>query len=223
MRDNQNCTFVINKVLLQPSDCFGVKVVGRLVKQQHVRGFKQEFAQCYTTLFTTRKRIDICVVRRAAQCLHAHIDLAVQIPKVGCIDFVLQLGHLISSFVRVIHRQFVIAIQHGLFIRDTEHHVFADRQAFVQLWFLREISDARAFGGPSFTNKVFVLTRHDPHQGGFARAVDAYDTNFHAGQEVQTYLFKDLFAAGVSLRYAVHEVDEFIAGHFEDAPLGITS
>ena len=39
--------------LLQPQDRFRIQVVGRLVKQQQVRGFKQEFAQCYAAAFAT--------------------------------------------------------------------------------------------------------------------------------------------------------------------------
>ena len=44
MGDDQNCAGVIAQMAFQPVDGFRVKVVGRLVEQQHVRLFEQQFA-----------------------------------------------------------------------------------------------------------------------------------------------------------------------------------
>ncbi len=51
--DDQDCAFVINKVLLQPSDCFGVEVVSRFVKKQHIWRVEQQLAQGHAAAFTT--------------------------------------------------------------------------------------------------------------------------------------------------------------------------
>ena len=42
--DDQDGAFVGHQVLLQPCDGFSVKVVGRLVEQQHFGRFEQQFA-----------------------------------------------------------------------------------------------------------------------------------------------------------------------------------
>ena len=51
--DDQNGAFVIDQVLLQPADCFGVEVVGRFVEQQHVGRIQQKLAERDTAFFTT--------------------------------------------------------------------------------------------------------------------------------------------------------------------------
>ena len=51
MGDDQNRAFVVDQMLLQPSDGFRVQVVGRFVQQQHIRRFKQQFAQRHAAAF----------------------------------------------------------------------------------------------------------------------------------------------------------------------------
>ena len=74
--DDQDGALVVDQVLLQPGDGFGVEVVGRFVQQQHVGRFEQQLAQRDAALFTAREAGDVGVVGRAAQRLHADVDLA---------------------------------------------------------------------------------------------------------------------------------------------------
>ena len=50
--DAEDCACVVDQVLLEPSDGFGVKVVGRFVEQKHVRRFEEQFAERNAAGFT---------------------------------------------------------------------------------------------------------------------------------------------------------------------------
>ena len=52
MRHDQDRAFIFDQVLLQPRDGLGVKVVGWLIEQQHVRRFKQQFAKGHAAFLT---------------------------------------------------------------------------------------------------------------------------------------------------------------------------
>ena len=125
----------------------------------------------------------------------------------------MEFGHFIGCLVGIVHRKFVVALKLGLLGRNAEHHVATYIEGFVKLWLLGEVADACAFGVPSFALKVFVHARHDFHQGGFTRAVDAHDTDFDTGEEVKVNVFKALLATGVGLGDALHVVDVLISGH----------
>ena len=52
MGDQHNSAGEIGQMVLQPSDGFGIEMVGRLIQQQQVRFFEQQFAQGDAALFT---------------------------------------------------------------------------------------------------------------------------------------------------------------------------
>ena len=126
MGDDQDRTLVVDQVLLQPCDGFGVKVVGGLVQQQHVGVFEQQLAECHAALFPARKAVDVGIVGRATQRLHRDVDLGIQIPQVFRVDLVLQLGHLVGGLVRIVHGKFVVTVKDRLFLGHALHHVFTD-------------------------------------------------------------------------------------------------
>ena len=197
MRDDQDRPFVVDQVLLEPGDRLGVEVVGRFVEEQHVGRFKEQFAKRDAARLTTGQRRDIGIIRGAAQRLHCDVDLAVEIPEVFTVDLVLKLRHLFGSFVRVVHGKFVKAVELFLFRSHAEHDVFADVQAFDELRFLGQVADADALGRPSFTRKVAVYARHDPHQGRFTGTVRADHADFHTRQKAETNVFEQLFATRI--------------------------
>ena len=75
MGDDQDRALVVDQMLLQPCDGLGVKVVGRLVEQEHLGRFQQQLAQRDATAFTARQTFDNGVIGRTAQRLHRDIDL----------------------------------------------------------------------------------------------------------------------------------------------------
>ena len=180
---DQDGAFIVDQMLLQPSDGFRIQMVCRFIQQQHFRRFQQQFTQRHTAPFTARKRCHIRLIRRAAQRLHRDIYLAVQIPEVFCVDLILQLRHFIGGFIGIIHRQLVIAIQNGFFLGHAQHHVFAHIQAVIQMRLLRQIAHLGALGGPGFAGKVLIKAGHDFHQRRFTGAIDPDNTDFHAGQK----------------------------------------
>ena len=77
---------------LQPVDRLGVEVVGGLVEEQQVGVGQQQPAQRHAAPLAARQRVDVGVVGRAAQGVHGDLDVAVEVPRVGGVDLVLQLG-----------------------------------------------------------------------------------------------------------------------------------
>ena len=196
---DQDRAFVVDQVLLQPCDGFGVQVVGRFIEQQHFGRFKQQFAKGNTTGFTPGKGCYIRIIRRAAQCFHRYVDLAVEIPQVLGVDLVLQRSHLVGGFVGIVHRQFVIAVKYVLFLFDAKHDIFTHGQSGVEIGFLLEVANLGPLCDPRLARKVFVLTGHDPHQSGFTRTVDTDDADFHTGKEVQVNVVETFLAARIGL------------------------
>ncbi len=213
MGDDQDRALVVDQVLLQPGDGFGVEVVGRFVQQQHLGRFEQQLAQRHPALLAARQAVDRGIVRRAAQRLHRDIDLAVEIPEVRGVDLVLELGHLVGGLVRVVHRQFVVALEDGALGGHALHDVAAHVERGVEVGFLRQVAHARAFGGPGLAAEILVDPGHDAQKRRLARAVHADHADLHAGQEAQADVLETLLAARVGLRDAVHVIDVLVAGH----------
>ena len=184
MGDAEDGALVVDQVLLQPSDGLGVEVVGRLIEQQHVGCFEKQLTERHAARLTAREVFRHRVVRRAAQRFHRDVDLAVEVPEVLRVDVVLQLGHLLGGLIRVVHRQFVVAVEDRLLLGHTFHDVFAHGLGRVELGFLRQVADLGTLGSPCLAREILVEPGHDLEQGGLTRAVDADNTDLHAGQEV---------------------------------------
>jgi hypothetical protein len=211
--DDEDGALVVDQVLLQPGDAFGVKVVGRFVEKQHVGLLKQELAERHAAAFPAREGGDIGIVRRAAERVHRDADGRFKLPQVLRVNLVLQGGHLVCGLVRVVHRQFVVAFQDLGLLGHAQHDVFLGGELRVKLRLLREVADLGALGGPGLTFEVLVHPGHDLQEGRLARAVDADDADLHAGQEVQVDVLKAGLAAGVGLGDVLHVVNILIAGH----------
>ena len=69
-------------------------MVGRLVEQQQVGPAEQQAAQRHPAPLAARQRRDVGVVGRAAQGVHGDLDVALEAPRVGGGDLVLELGLL---------------------------------------------------------------------------------------------------------------------------------
>ena len=211
--DDQAGALVVDEVLLEPGDGFGIKVVGRLVEKQHVRGFEEELAKRDAALFAAAEVRNLGVVGRAAQRLHRDVDLGVEIPEVLAVDLILELAHFLGSLIRIVHRQFVVAIEDVLLGLHPQHDVAAHIEAVVKLGFLRQIADMSALGGPSLAGEILVEAGHDPHQRRFTRAVDANDADLDPGKEGKADVFKAFLAAGIGLGDPIHVVDVLVGSH----------
>ena len=199
MGDDQDGAFIGHQVLLQPGDGFGVKVVGRFVKQQHIRCFEQQFAQRYAAAFTPRQGFHIGIIRGATKGVHRDTDGGFKLPQVARVDLVLQGGHFIGRLIGVIHRKFVVPFKNGGLFGHAEHDVALHVQRGIKVGLLRQVAHLGAFGGPSLTLKIGINSGHDAQQGRFARAVDADNADLDAGQEVQVDILEAFLAAGIGL------------------------
>ena len=94
MRDGQHGAGVALQELLEPQHRFRVEVVRRLVEQQQVRRFQQQAAQCHATTLATGEDAHGGIRVGALQRVHGLGELAVEVPAVRGVDFVLQLSHL---------------------------------------------------------------------------------------------------------------------------------
>ena len=119
-----------------------------------------------------------------------------------------KLRHLVRSLVRIVHGEFVVAVEDRLLGGDAEHHVAAHVERAVELRLLRQVADARALGDPRLAVIFLVHPGHDLQQGGLARAVDAEHADLGVGVEGQVNVVENLLAAGPLLGEALHMVDE---------------
>ena len=211
--DDQDRALVFDQVPLEPGDGLGVEMVRRLVEEEHVGRLQEQLAERHAPPLAAREVGGARIVGRAAERLHRDVDLAVEIPEVLAVDLVLKRRHLVGGLVGIVHRQLVVAVEHGLLVGHAQHDVLAHRHALVERRLLRQVADLGAFRGPGLALEVLVLAGHDPHQGRLAGAVHAHDADLDARQEAQAHVLEHLLAAGIGLRDAVHMIDVLIARH----------
>lgn len=64
MSNGHHCAFVFGQELLKPFDTLCVKMVRRLIQQNHIMAGKKKLTQRYTTLFSTRENRCLGITRR---------------------------------------------------------------------------------------------------------------------------------------------------------------
>src|SRR5208283_4684704 len=69
-----NGTGIALKVVFEPCDRFGVKVIGRFIEQQDVGLLEQQPAKGNAPSFASREAVYRGVSRRAPQRLHSHLE-----------------------------------------------------------------------------------------------------------------------------------------------------
>ena len=92
MRHGDDCARVLLQVLLEPVDALGVEVVGGLVQQQDVGLLEQQAAQRHSPSLASAEGGNLLVVGRTPQGVHGPLQLIVDVPGVGGVEAVLELG-----------------------------------------------------------------------------------------------------------------------------------
>ena len=105
VRDRDDGAREVVQEVLEPGDRLGVEVVGRLVEQQQIRGAQQQPAEGDAAPLTARQRGDVRVARRAAQRVHRHLDLRVELPGADLVDAVLHAPLLGEHLVHLVGRE----------------------------------------------------------------------------------------------------------------------
>lgn len=146
--DGDDGAGVLREVLLQPLHGLGVQVVGGLVEEQQVGGLQQQLAQRDAAALTTGEVGDRPVAGRAAQRVHGLLQLGVQVPRVGVVEVLLELAHLLHQRVGVVGRHELgdlveaVELAHGL--GGAVLHVLQHGLGLVQRRLLEEHADGVA-------------------------------------------------------------------------------
>jgi len=178
---------------LQPRDRLGVKMVGRLVEDQHVRRREQQLAQCYAPAFAAGQGFDLAVPRRQSQSITCHFERAFQLPAVARLDRVLQFRLLFQQGVHlfVVHwlaepgAHFLEALEQRFSFGDALFDVPANIAIRVQVRLLGQVADANTGLRACFTVVLGIFTGHDFQQSRFARAVVTQDADFRTREKTQ--------------------------------------
>ncbi|MBS1168844.1 MAG: ribosomal protein [Proteobacteria bacterium] len=194
MGDDQHGAGELAQMLLQPGDRLGVEVVGRLVEQQEVVVFQKQLGQRHAALFAARQRRHVGIARRAAQRVHRHLDLAVEVPEVLGVDDVLDLGGLLGVLVRVVHHQRIVFVDQRLVLGDAQHDVAEHVEAGVELRLLRQVADGGALGEPGLAGEFLVEPGHDSQKRRLARAVGAEHADLGVRVELQVDVIENFLA-----------------------------
>ena len=184
-------TFILLQVLFQPVDTFCIQVVGRLVQQQDVRFLQQQTTESYTTAFTSRQIFHRLVFGRTTQCVHRAFQLAVQIPCICSIDYILQLSltgkqgiHFFG--ILVILRQTELIVYFFVFGKRIDyilyalHYYFFYSLGIVKVRLLSQITDWISRREHNFSLIVFLQTGNNFHQGRLTRTIQTDDTDLRS-------------------------------------------
>ena len=147
--DEDDVARIVDQMLLEPLDAFGVEVVGRLVEQQDVGLFEQQPGQRDAALLAAREVVDRASPGRAAQRVHRDLELVVERPAVDRVDLLLELAHLGHQRVEIARRgspiMRLIALKRSIMSATgrTPSLTFSmHRLGGVELRLLLEIADA---------------------------------------------------------------------------------
>ncbi len=220
MGDQHDGAGVFAQVTLEPRHRFGIQMVRRLVQQQHVGRFEQKLAQRDAAFFAAREVVHVGQRIGAAQRVHCHLDLRLQIPKVLGVDLVLQRRHFFGGVVRIIGGDLVVAIEQRFFLGHAFHHIADHVELRIEFGFLRQKTHAHAFGSPGFADIVPLLRRHDAQQRRLSGAVQTDDADLRARKEREPNVAQHLTTAGIGLGQTLHHENILIGGHLSTLAVG---
>ena len=198
---------------LQPGDALRVQVIGRFIKQQHVRIGQQQFTQRHAPAFPAGEPGDVRIPGGQAQGLCSDFQLALQVMTVTGLQDVFQAclfgGQGVEIGIRlgiggVDRVEFLLCSgQGGQRLLDITAYILGG----VQHRFLGQKTDVETRLGPCLALNFGIHSGHDAQQTGFARAVEAEHADLGAGEEGQGDIFQDNALGRDHLAHAVHGVD----------------
>ena len=151
MCDGDDGSLILVQVLLQPVNALSIKVVGRLVEQQHVGFLQEQTTQCHTSAFASRELTAQLVGRRAAQCVHGPCQACVEVPGIGGVNDVLQftltceeLVHLVLVFIVLGQSEllvYLLILGQGIhYVLHTLFHNLTHCLVVVEVGLLRQVA-----------------------------------------------------------------------------------
>jgi hypothetical protein len=195
--DGDDGALVLVQELFEPQDRLGIQVVGRLVEQQQVGRFEQQFAQRHATALAARALDDRGIRVGALQRVHRLLKLRVEIPAVGRVDLGLQCAHFlhqrIEVGVRVAHLLADLVEARDLVVDAAEGRldVLADGFRVIQRRLLLQDADRISGRDVGFAVRHGFEPGHDLEQRRLAHAVGPDYANFGPGQKVQGHVVEN--------------------------------
>jgi hypothetical protein len=191
VRDGNDRPLKFREVALQPPYALGIKVIGRLVQQQHVRLLEQEAAERHPPPLASGNLAHVGFSGGKPQRVHRHIDLVVQLPEAERIDALLQVSLLLQQthHLVVAHRlgeagaDLVELIEDRLLLRNSIHDVPANVLGGIECRLLRQKPDLRSRKRSRVSQKILVHACHDAQEGRLSRAVAPEHADLGAREE----------------------------------------
>ncbi len=88
---------VLLEEALEPGDGFGIQMVGGLVEQQQIGLLEQQPAQRHAAALAAREVAHLGVAGRQAQRVHRLLERAIELPRAGRVDAILELRLLFEQ------------------------------------------------------------------------------------------------------------------------------
>ena len=160
-------------------------MVRRFVEEEHIRELEQQLTQRDTAALSAGEFGNIGLPRRAAQCIHGNIDLAIQVPGIQSLDPFLQFAlscDQVVHFVRVdlckFGADFLVFVEQRLGFSHTLVNVAGNILAGIEAWLLRQIADLDPFCRLRLAVDLLVQACHHPQESRLARAVQPKHADF---------------------------------------------
>ncbi len=80
MGHDQDCAGITAQMAFEPTDRFGVEVVGRLIEEEKFRTLQKQPTERDPPPLPSGKLRHIGIIGRAAQRLHGQINLGIEVP-----------------------------------------------------------------------------------------------------------------------------------------------
>ena len=195
-------------------DRLGVEVVGGLVEQQQIGSRQQQPAERDPASLTAGEHAHLGVARRAPQGVHGDLDVALDVPRAGRVDLVLERGLLGTDLLEVgigvaPHRQhLVVPLEQGLGLADAVHDVAEHVLRRVEPGLLREVADREPRGQAGLADEAVIGARHDAEERRLARAVGAQHPDLGPRVEGQADVREHLAVGRVEAAELVGREDE---------------
>ncbi len=174
-------------------------MVGGLVEQEHVGLLQEKPAQRDAAALTAGNLGDVGITGRTAQRVHGDFKRAVQLPRIGVIDLVLELSLLFEERVHLVvahrlgelHADFLEALEECPRLRHRLFDIAENVLLRVEDGLLREVSNFQARERRAFALNLGVDAGHDAQKRTLARAVGAQYADLGAGQEGERDVVQD--------------------------------
>jgi hypothetical protein len=137
---------------------------------------------------------------RQAQRVGRDVELAVQVPGAGGLDFLLhRLGKL--------HVDLVELVQQRLGLGNAQLDIAAHVQAVVEFGFLRQVADLDTGLRARLANVIGIDAGHDAQQRRLAGAVVTQHADFCPRKKIERNILQNFGLRGHDFAHPVHGID----------------